>query len=176
MPLLQNHLQRRDVPAIVPIRRFADNASSITSATKARKSSSPQMGRNQPTLSAVVVPTMRRTSYGALCDLNWIKAKTRPPVPQHSRATLAVADIFCGCGGLSIGAWEAARYHCLKWKLKLALDNSNDALAVYRKNLCVDHAIARRDDVARILPAASESHFLQSSDTGVGAREPSICF
>ena len=45
-----------------------------------------------------------------------------------SKKIYKVLDLFCGCGGLSLG-FEMAGYD-----IKLAIDNWEDALVTYRKN------------------------------------------
>src|SRR5690606_25648266 len=41
-----------------------------------------------------------------LCTEEWIKSQTWPKSEPRARS-LRVADLFCGCGGLSLGAYEA---------------------------------------------------------------------
>lgn len=56
--------------------------------------------------------------------------------------------MFSGCGGLSLGANEAARRNGLKFRVVLAVDLDVDALAVYRANFGVDAHTARTADVS----------------------------
>src|SRR5690242_18106221 len=48
------------------------------------------------------------------------------------------ADLFCGCGGMSLGVLEAARTLGLGAQVELAIDNDIDALTVYRNTFAVD--------------------------------------
>jgi len=66
-------------------------------------------------------------------DLNWLNAKAWPELTEP-RATLLAADLFCGSGGLSLGAWEACRALGLSFKSAFAVDNDEDAINVYRRN------------------------------------------
>lgn len=66
-------------------------------------------------------------------DWHWLRLKKWPEVTQ-ARGTLTVADLFCGSGGLSLGAWEAARAVQLCLKPILAVDNDPDSLSAYRDN------------------------------------------
>jgi DNA (cytosine-5)-methyltransferase 1 len=47
---------------------------------------------------------------------------------------VTVADLFCGCGGLTVGAHEAARAIGLHAVPVLAVDNNEAALTIYRTN------------------------------------------
>ena len=82
-----------------------------------------------------------------LCDLEWIKRKRWPKAASNPGRTLAIADLFCGCGGLTLGAWEAARVHGRRLDIKLAVDNSQEALHVYRKNFGVNEDVAIDEDI-----------------------------
>ena len=50
------------------------------------------------------------------------------------RPAVRVVDLFCGCGGLSLGVAEAARRLGLGIEIPLAVDADEDAVAVYRAN------------------------------------------
>lgn len=67
-------------------------------------------------------------------DQAWLRSATWPASPEGGPSTF-VADLFCGSGGLSLGAWEAARALGFKMKYSLAIDNDADALNVFRENL-----------------------------------------
>src|SRR5262245_13263454 len=41
-------------------------------------------------------------------DLSWLRSTRRPLMPSVS-GVLRIADLFCGCGGLSLGAEDACR-------------------------------------------------------------------
>jgi DNA (cytosine-5)-methyltransferase 1 len=58
----------------------------------------------------------------------------RPPY-ESIRPTVTVVDLFSGCGGLSLGAAEAARAISLGIDVRLAIDHDPDAVAVYAANL-----------------------------------------
>lgn len=66
-------------------------------------------------------------------DSAWLRANEWPVVHQPL-GKLVVADLFCGSGGLSLGAWEAARAMQLEFQSVLAADNDEDAMSVYRRN------------------------------------------
>ena len=89
-----------------------------------------------------------------LCGLAWVKRKTWPPLPANTRRKLSIVDLFCGCGGLTLGAWEAARANRRRLDVRLAVDMSEDAIAVYRKNFGLCDSIARQENVSALLPGA----------------------
>lgn len=66
-------------------------------------------------------------------DAAWLRSRDWPYVHQPL-GKLVVADLFCGSGGLTLGAWEAARAMQLEFKSCLAIDNDEHAMSVYRRN------------------------------------------
>ena len=75
-------------------------------------------------------------------DWHWLRAKQWPEV-EDCRGSLGVVDMFCGAGGLSLGAWEAARAVQLEMRPILAIDNDPDVIAIYREhNFSPAHAWA----------------------------------
>ena len=46
-----------------------------------------------------------------------------------------MVDLFCGCGGLSLGIVEACRQHKVTVEIAFAVDTDKDALQVYRRNI-----------------------------------------
>jgi len=95
-----------------------------------------------------------RSSTGrpSLCGLEWVRRKTRPPLPKNPRGTIRLADLFCGCGGLTLGAWEAARVNGYRLDIRLAADTSPDAVNVYRSNFRLGGDVVRETDVCDLLP------------------------
>ena len=73
---------------------------------------------------------------GAEFDLAWLQAKSWPTQPNKSNLpSMRVADLFCGCGGLSLGFAEACRALEIDAKFVYACDMNTIALDVYEKNL-----------------------------------------
>ncbi|HST49306.1 DNA cytosine methyltransferase [Jatrophihabitans sp.] len=61
----------------------------------------------------------------------WLRRETAPTVVAEP---LTIADLFSGCGGLSLGAQEAARAVGRRAVHVLAVDNNQSALGVYSAN------------------------------------------
>ena len=90
--------------------------------------------------------------YEEMCDLDWIKNGSWPNANRTYRSPLTLVDLFCGCGGLTLGVWEAARNHCRKIQIHLAVDCSSDAIKVYRKNFEVDDSAIANTDISSLFP------------------------
>lgn len=84
-----------------------------------------------------------------LCSEKWIKRKSWPRSPRRARA-IRVADLFSGCGGLSLGTFEAVRRNGRKFKIVLALDVDETAIGIYRANFSVGPKVARTDDISEL--------------------------
>lgn len=66
----------------------------------------------------------------------------RPVACEPVIGNLWIVDLFCGCGGLTLGAQEAARAVGLRPWVRLAVDTDKDALAVYGANLRPERTLA----------------------------------
>src|SRR5437870_4370685 len=66
-------------------------------------------------------------------DRAFLRRSVRPRYEDY-RPVVRIVDLFCGCGGLSLGIAEAARRVGLGTKVSMAIDNDEDAVAVYRSN------------------------------------------
>lgn len=67
-------------------------------------------------------------------DLAWLTSQKAPPEAFSSRGSLRVADLFSGCGGLSVGMREACRALNVSAEFAFASDFNDTALDVYCKN------------------------------------------
>ena len=88
--------------------------------------------------STVSIPTdsrivRRRALLHDLFDQLWLRADTEFRAPRR-RGEVRSADLFCGCGGLSLGAREACRALGLEFRSVLAVDADEAAMSVYRSN------------------------------------------
>ena len=86
------------------------------------------------------------------CDLNWIKQESQPTRVPSDRKRLSLGDLFCGCGGLSLGVAEAARTFGRNLDIRFAIDTSEVALKVYQQNFRVGDDVAVCADIRKILP------------------------
>lgn len=86
----------------------------------------------------------------SLCGLEWIRGKNWPR--RRTGSPISLVDVFCGCGGLTLGAWEAARRHHRRLEIKLAIDTSDHAICTYRHNFGVTDRTAIQADICEILP------------------------
>lgn len=77
----------------------------------------------------------------------WWRSYLRGARPKFNEApigSLSIVDLFCGCGGLTLGAEEASRGAGLRPFVRLAVDTDHAALKVYAANftpvdtLCAD--------------------------------------
>lgn len=87
-----------------------------------------------------------------ICGLDWIRRKTRPRLRERPIRTYSLVDLFCGCGGLSLGIREALRLHGSDMEIKLAVDYEEQALMVYKKNLGVNKQQIVSSDIGELLP------------------------
>ncbi|GBD44604.1 putative BsuMI modification methylase subunit YdiO [bacterium HR40] len=59
----------------------------------------------------------------------------RTELEAPAAGNVAIADVFCGCGGLTLGAIEACLAVGIRPTVRLAIDMDTEALAVYARNL-----------------------------------------
>ena len=86
--------------------------------------------------SAIVVPRGLRSitsSPGEVFDAAWLRSAGVPP-STSPRGEVRVVDLFAGCGGLTLGVWEACRALELRMTPLLAVDIDTRALRVYESN------------------------------------------
>jgi DNA (cytosine-5)-methyltransferase 1 len=81
-----------------------------------------------------------RDDLPAVFDASWLRARTRPPT-HPTRQVLRIADLFSGCGGMSLGAFEACRALGLQSQFVLAADLYAAANDVYRANFSPAHVV-----------------------------------
>lgn len=68
-----------------------------------------------------------------LWDWTWLRQLEAPPTGVAREKSIRVADLFSGCGQMTIGVAEAARAVGLRAELVLAVDLDGDALAVCQR-------------------------------------------
>jgi len=102
-----------------------------------------QGGRNAGWL-RISPPPQPKGSMTTPTDLSFLRSQTRSPVEEDARR-LRVVDLFCGCGGMSLGLEEAARRRGLRLQLRLAMDLNDEAATIFDANF--SPAEVRRDPV-----------------------------
>lgn len=78
-------------------------------------------------------PGVDRTSDESAFDQYWLRSKVTPGT-SFDRGDIRVVDLFCGCGGLTLGIAEACRALEYNFVSVLAADMAPAALELYRKN------------------------------------------
>ena len=76
-----------------------------------------------------------RTTLAKRWNLCHIKGEAARFYRGPGRAEVNVVDLFCGCGGLSLGVKQAVEAVGLRPVFLFAADSSSEALDVYRRNL-----------------------------------------
>jgi len=78
----------------------------------------------------------------AAFDYAFLRLRERPPQPSYTE-TVRVVDLFCGCGGLSLGAREACEASNKQFSCVGAVDNDPVPLEVYKRNFPGSKTFAR---------------------------------
>ncbi len=81
-------------------------------------------------------------------DQAFLRRKSREPVADESPAFRAV-DLFCGCGGLSLGAREACSASGHRFESVLAIDTDEESLNVYKANFTPTYAY--NEDISSLI-------------------------
>jgi DNA (cytosine-5)-methyltransferase 1 len=84
-----------------------------------------------------------------VCLFEWISGR-RPRGCSRPWRTFRIVDVFAGCGGMTLGAMEAARKLGCGAEIALAVDLDPDALSVYRANFGVGSEVALQADMGRM--------------------------
>lgn len=82
---------------------------------------------------------------------DWVLSKVRP-LPLENSSVINVADLFCGCGGMSLGVSEAARSAGLGFSVAFAADNSEFAEKIYRANFSSQLKSFYSGDISSLFP------------------------
>lgn len=77
--------------------------------------------------------TLTTAQLAALADVVFLRSRDWPDC-DASGNTVRIADLFSGCGAMSLGAWEACRAIGRRFEVALAVDNSEHALDTYARN------------------------------------------
>lgn len=120
-----------------------------------------------PKTSKLPIPTWADRSQppADLYDQSWLAAESPPRMRASARIIRAV-DLFCGCGGLTLGVREAARGLGCGFCAVFASDVNHEALELYRRNFKPD--VADSDPIEKHIdgelgtpPTNAETRFLE---------------
>ncbi len=64
----------------------------------------------------------------------YILRKKTPNFKARDKKSINIVDLFCGCGGLTLGIFEACKAINIGCNVLIALDNDIDSLEVYKQN------------------------------------------
>lgn len=84
----------------------------------------------------------------------WIKRQRWPRKLAGTTGVLSVVDLFAGCGGMTLGAFEAARIGRREPRVAMAIELAEPPIQVYRSNFDCSEDVARREDVASVFSGA----------------------
>ena len=159
------------------VERVSSQRSSVTELTNGAreeyKYAGPNVSRvvlfpNGRTITTRIRAQTNAVSPRSAFDFAYLRKSTRPVMPHEGRI-VRVADIFSGCGGLSLGTMEACRALGKDFVPVLALDRDESCVTVYKRNFHCKHAY--QNDITQVLngrvgskPTQNERQFLK----GVG--------
>lgn len=83
--------------------------------------------------------------------------QTARPQPKARGRGIAIIDLFCGCGGLTLGAMQAAVAAERLVKVDLAVDLNPAALQVYRQNFAAISRLIQERDVGSLVDVNAAS-------------------
>ncbi len=66
--------------------------------------------------------------------LDWVLLPSWPTLPDGRWRSLSLVDLFCSCGGMTLGAWEGARHSGRRLDVRLAVDLMPEPIKVYEDN------------------------------------------
>ncbi|PKG37172.1 DNA cytosine methyltransferase [Psychromonas sp. Urea-02u-13] len=107
-----------------------------------------------------------------ICSNEWLTEKVIPDYNQFTK-TLNIVDLFSGCGGLTLGAIEAAKKHQLSSDIKLAVELNPQAASTYEKNFSHSLSTLFNGDIEELITnypgdELSEAELkLQSENTNI---------
>lgn len=83
--------------------------------------------------SSTISTVPRGSDLASEFDKAWLRSKHWPELSEQN-GVVRVADLFCGLGGMTLGAWEACRSLGLRCNPVFAADTDEDATSVFASN------------------------------------------
>lgn len=89
----------------------------------------------------------------------------QPPVFELNAEKIKIIDLFCGIGGLSLGAAEACHFLAYRPEISMAIDSSQDAINIFKANFLSISANIQCNDISKIFKSSifSEINNLENS-------------
>ena len=80
--------------------------------------------------------------------LAFLKLKHAPPWSKGSTKPTRIVDLFCGCGGMSLGLAAACFQNKTRFQVAGAIDTDTDAVALYQRNVALGASV---DEIGSLL-------------------------
>ncbi|MCS6236172.1 DNA cytosine methyltransferase [Shewanella baltica] len=85
-----------------------------------------------------------------VCDNQWLRC-FEPPNYNQFVHSINIVDLFAGCGGLTLGALEAAKKHGLSSNIKLAVELNTQAANTYESNFYKSLSAIHKGDISELI-------------------------
>lgn len=85
-----------------------------------------------------------------ILDNQWLTSVVAPDYNQFKNS-INIVDLFSGCGGLTLGALEAAKKNQLSSNIKLAVELGPEAANTYEKNFVKNLSVIHKGDIAELI-------------------------
>lgn len=86
----------------------------------------------------------------AVAGLDWVTLADWPESRDGRSRKLTLVDLFCSCGGMTLGAWEGARVSKRRLDVRLAVDLVDEPISVYEANFFDVASNIRTVDVTKL--------------------------
>lgn len=97
-----------------------------------------------------------------MCSNHWIKTTGKPA--HKSTSNVSLIDLFCGCGGLTLGVIEGAKSHNLGVEIKLAVDISQEVIETYKHNFQPKNENLKCIDIQELIPTSPGEQLTNSEN------------
>jgi DNA (cytosine-5)-methyltransferase 1 len=85
-----------------------------------------------------------------ICGNQWLMCNVKPDYNEFENS-VNIVDLFSGCGGLTLGALEAAKKHRLSSNIQLAVELGSDAANTYEKNFYDSLSVMHKGDISELI-------------------------
>lgn len=116
-----------------------------------------------------------RSLASRMGDTSWLSSEQQQR-PQHDVRPLRIVDLFCGCGGLTLGAAEAAKHHGRRLEIALAMDTSDLALKVYKHNFQAATEVIYNEPIENCFGSIPGRKGLSESERSISEATGSVDF